>query len=144
MDVNYKFSAVGKIRHSRHQNKGGDGWIVIDCPKDIVYYYNKVVNWLLWTDKSITTPLHGSHITVVAGKYTEVDETLWGYRDGDDIEFQYGALQNSGKENTVERYYWLPVKCDEARDIRLHYGLSPTPKFQYHLTIGHRNLLSCP
>lgn len=142
--VDYKYKATGKIRHGKHHSQGGDGWVVLDCPKDIVYYYNKVLNWMLWTNKQITTPLHGSHITVIAGKYQKVDEKLWGYRDGEEIEFRYGAIQDSGNENGSERYYWLPVVCEDARDIRLHYGLAPTPKFQYHLTVGHRNLENCP
>jgi hypothetical protein len=121
---------MGKIRYK-------DGWVVIDCPYDIMYYYNRICNWLLFTDSRITMPLHGAHITVVAGKYTKVEKN-WGYRDGESIEFQYGSILEGGNEK--EKYFWLPVKCDDAVDIRLKLGLDETPKFPYHLTIGHLNL----
>lgn len=128
----FKYSATGKVRYSRHKEDGGQGWIVIDCPFDIAYYYNRVCNWLLWTNKRITLPLHGAHITVVAGKYTDVPRNLWGYRDGEEVEFRYGSIQDNGGN-----YFWLPVQCEAAEDIRTTMGLTPTPKFQYHLTIGH-------
>jgi len=128
----YKYKATGKVRYGRHQKDGGEGWVVLDCPYDIVYYYNKVAQWLLWNNH-ITIPMHGSHITVIAGKYDEVDYDTWGYRDGEEIEFSYGATQNGGN------YYWLPVECVGAEDIRTFYGLEPTPLYQYHLTVGYNN-----
>ena len=131
-NTNYRYSAKGIIRYNSYDS----GWVVIDCPSDIVYYYNKVCNWLSWTGRKITLPLHGSHITVIAGKYTTVNENLWGYRDGETIEFQYGSIHDN-----KEGYYWLPVKCVDAEDVRLHFGLTPEPKYQYHLTIGHLNTL---
>lgn len=122
----YKYHTQGKLRYAN------SGWVVIDCPFDIVYYYNRVCNWLLWTNGRITTPLHGAHITVVAGKYTKVEKN-WGYRDGDVVDVWYGPLQN-----TTE-YYWLPVYCPDAMDVRINLGLTAYPKFQYHLTVGHNN-----
>jgi hypothetical protein len=123
------------VRYGNHQSDGGNGWIVVDCPNSIAFYYNRVIRWLKHTHK-VSLPLHGSHITVVAGKYTQIDEKKykWGYRDGEWVDFWYGAIQNNN-----EGYYWLPVHLPSGEDIRLHYGLTPTPKFQYHLTVGYMN-----
>lgn len=131
----YRYKAKGKVRYGHHHSEDGHGWVVIDCPLDIAFYYNRVCRWLLNTHK-ITLPYHGAHITVVAGKYTQIDEKKykWGFRDGEWVNFWYGPIQDN-KEN----YYWLPVHCPTAENIRLHYGLSPTPKFQYHLTVGYLN-----
>ena len=131
-DKHYRYSAKGRVRYGHHKDAGGQGWVVLDCPTDIVHYYNSVYKWLLWTQR-ISKPLHGAHITVVAGKYSDVDISLWGYRDGDIVDFSYGPVQNKD-----EGYYWLPCKCEAAVDIRTHLGLTPEPLFQYHLTIGFR------
>jgi hypothetical protein len=133
IDDFYRYEATGKVRYGTHKDEGGGGWVLIDCPQDIVWYYSRVLKWMLWNN-GISTPLHGAHITVVAGKYTDVDKELWGYRDKEIVTFQYGAIQDNG-----EGYYWLPCKCDDAVDIRTHLGLSPTPLFQYHLTVGYNN-----
>lgn len=132
--MKYPYTATGKIRYGRHKDDGGHGWVVLDCPSDIVYYYNRVCNWLLFKGRKITTPLHGAHITIVAGKYADVDKELWGYRDGEEIEFSYGAIQGDG-----QNYFWLPVECNEACEIRQSLGLTPYPKFQFHLTVGYLN-----
>lgn len=131
----YRYHAKGKVRYGRHHNEGGHGWVIIDTPNSISFYYNRVCRWLLHTHK-ISLPYHGSHITVIAGRYTKIDETKykWGYRNGEWVDFWYGPIQDN-----KEGYYWLPVHCPSAVDIRLHYGLSPTPKFQYHLTVGYLN-----
>jgi hypothetical protein len=129
----FRYHAKGKVRYGRHHNEGGHGWIVIDCPFDIALYYNRVCRWLLHNER-ISLPYHGAHITVVAGKYTQIDEKLkWGFMDGAWVDFWYGPVQDNGED-----YYWLPVHCPSAEKIRLNYGLTPTPKFQYHLTVGYK------
>jgi hypothetical protein len=133
VDDFYKYEAIGKVRYGKHKDDGGSGWCLIDCPQDIADYYNAVCRWLLW-NKGITVPMHGSHITVIAGKYTDVDYDRWGYRHGEEVPFQYGTIQDN-----KEGYFWLPCKCEAAVDIRTHFGLTPTPLFQYHLTIGYNN-----
>jgi len=131
----YRYSGKGKVRYSQPHSDGGSGWILIDCPGSITFYYNRILRWLLHTHK-ISLPLHGAHITVVAGKYTTIDTNKhkWNWRDTEWVTFHYGSLQTND-----EGYYWLPVYCKAAEEIRLHYGLTPTPKFQYHLTVGYMN-----
>lgn len=131
----YRYHAKGKVRYGHHHNEGGGGWVVADCPNSIAFYYNRICRWLLHTHK-ITLPLHGSHITIVAGKYTRIDEEKykWGYMNDCWVDFWYGPIQNNN-----EGYYWLPVHCPQAEKIRLYYGLTPTPKYQYHLTVGYIN-----
>ena len=130
----YKYTVKGKVRYGRHKDDGGHGWVVIDCPSDIVYYYNRVCNWLLHKDRKITRPLHGAHITVVAGKHQDVDKSLWNIQNGEEFEFSYGQIQDNG-----QNYFWLPVKCEQACELRRSLGLTPYPKFQFHLTVGYLN-----
>jgi len=118
-------TATGKVRYK-------NDWVVIDCPFDIVYYYNRVCNWMLHKQNKITWPLHGAHITVVAGKYTKVKKN-WGYRADETVKFNYGTLTNN------DNYFWLVVDCPEASEIREKLGLSPEPKWPYHLTVGYLN-----
>jgi hypothetical protein len=132
-EIKFNFTAKGRIRYSTPKSQGGNGWVVIDCPFDIMFYYNRICNWLLWTGGRITYPLHGSHITVVSGKHTECDESNWGYRDGEYVDFEYGTIHGE------DGYYWLPVRCEAAVDIRTKLGLDPKPFWNYHLTVGFEN-----
>jgi hypothetical protein len=129
-DFKYRYHATGKVRYSNHHDENGSGWVVIDCPNDIVHYYNSVVRWLKWI--KFSTPLHGSHITVVNGNFNFPKIDNWYYRDKEEVDFYYGTIQDN-----AEGYYWLPVECDAVHDIRIKLGLKPQLKFQPHLTIGY-------
>jgi len=137
-DARFPFAAKGQVRYFTANET--QKWVVIDCPADIAFYYNRVCRWLLHTNR-ISLPLHGSHITVIAGKHTHVDTEryAWEYNNKKVVDFRYGPIQDN-----KEGYFWLPVICLDAIEIRTFYGLSPTPKFNYHLTIGnnqHENSL---
>ena len=132
MDKNfYKYKAQGVVKYHRHHDDGDGGWAVIDCPLDIVHYYNRVVRWLKWI--KLSEPLHGAHITLVAGTHETGDKKKWGYRDGEKVDFWYGPVQGDGG------YYWLPVYCPDIQEIRKVLGLKPNLKWQAHLTIGYEN-----
>ena len=78
-------------------------------------------------------PMHGSHITVIAGKYEPNHiEQYWKKYDGQSVEFQYSP--EIGSDDT---YFWLPVFCKEFKSVRIELGLTPTIPIPWHLTIGN-------
>jgi hypothetical protein len=124
------YRATGKIRSSKE-------WIVLDTPNSIVRYYCWWVKKLTW--KNISPPLYQSHCTVVNGKYQKVvDHPLWGGYDGEIIPFEYSNIIEYGKDEKGT-YFWLPVECKRLEEIRVSYGLSPLPKWKFHITVGYLN-----
>lgn len=119
----YPYEAKGKLRYSGN-------WVVLDIHPSIAAYYRSVICRLHWVVP--TSSFHGSHITVVAGKYQKPNKN-YGYRDGESIKFSYGKVMTENNS-----YYWLEIVDDsELRDIRLSLGLEPTPFHPFHLTVGH-------
>ena len=56
---------------------------------------------------------------------------LWGSHQDLSIEIRYGH------ELTHAQGYWfLSVKCEALKTVRLSFGLDPQPQFSFHLTIG--------
>jgi hypothetical protein len=79
-------------------------------------------------------PMHGGHITVIAGKYERITKNfeLWRKYEGETINFEY-----SNEVLHDDNYYWLTVRCKRIEDIRCELGLPPTIKWPWHLTIGN-------
>lgn len=95
------------------------------------YYRHHVFLWSPVLDLQI--PKHGSHITVIAGKYEAYTRIhIWKKYDGKPVEFYYDPeIQSDGM------YFWLPVQCKEFEYVRTELGLSPTTPIPWHLTIGN-------
>jgi len=118
-----EFRLKGKIRY-------GNSWAWVECPKDVGDYYRAVAKWLMGV--TLSPPLNGPHITLVAGKY-EVPKhpELWGSLEGQEIEFEYGPVM------WVDDYWWLTILEDsELQKFRTDLGLPPKLKYDFHLTIG--------
>ena len=116
------YSAEGSLNY-----KAG-GWLVVDTSMSICAYYRGVVSWL--TGKKATLPLHGAHITVIAGKYNDVTaHPSWRKYQGEKVVFYYDGVI---KED--DGYYWIMVTCPRLAEIRAELGLSPEPFWPYHLT----------
>lgn len=119
------YSAKGKLRYN-------NDWIILECPQNIVNYYAWWVNRLTW--KKGSTPYHGAHVTVVAGKYQKVTHhPNWKKHQNLVVDFEYSNIIEYAKQDDGT-YYWLPVRCPILEDIRLELGLDRKPKWQYHLT----------
>lgn len=119
----YPYEATGKLRYNGN-------WVVLDVNPSIARYYRGVIKMLHKIYS--TSSLHGSHITVVAGKYQQPMKK-YGYREGEDIRFTYGPVMTEDYS-----YYWLTVVDDsELREVRGELGLEPTPFHPFHLTVGH-------
>lgn len=110
------------IYHSR--------WVIAECPKDIMEYY---WNWI-FKEKGIRLhkPRFGSHISIIRGdeEFDRKSNIYWKYHE-EFTEFNYdNNLQTNGD------YWWLPIHCSKFEMLRHELGLSKTPKFGFHLTIG--------
>jgi hypothetical protein len=124
------YPAKGKVRSSKE-------WLVLDTPNSIPRYYSFWVKKFTW--KNVSLPLWGSHITCIAGKYQKVsDHPLWGTYDGEIVPFEYSNVIETGKDDKGT-YFWLPVRCKRLEEIRLSFGLTPKPKWNWHLTICYLN-----
>lgn len=110
----YHYSSVGIL------SKRND-WVFIGADKSIVQYYT----WVLKRHGVVISPVQFPHITVVAGKYEQVDVDPAGR-----VEFSYGTVF------TDEKYYWLEVSCPWLHEFRKENGLNPNLKFDPHLTLG--------
>ena len=119
-----KYSAQGILQYKK------DGWLVLSTPKSICEYYKWWVEKFLW--KKATLPLHGSHVTVIAGKYNDVSShPCWQKYDGIKLSFYYdGVIYNDD-----DGYFWIKVECPELAAIRQELGLPPQPFWPYHCTI---------
>jgi hypothetical protein len=121
------YTTKGKLKYS------DNWWLVVDAHWSIVNYYKWVVERHIW--RKISTPLHGAHITVLAGKHQQpVNKQFWGKYHGEEIEFEYCSVVK-----TDGNYFWLEARCPELVFIRRELGLQDTPKWPYHLTIGYLN-----
>ena len=79
--------------------------------------------------------LRSAHITIISDRMNKTS-------------FQEGAPLFNGKEIefSIERqprsngkHWWVKVDCPQAEAIRKSLGLSETPYFDFHFTIGHAN-----
>lgn len=78
----------------------------------------------------LTRPVWGTHISVIRGEFVP-NYKLWRLDENKLIEFEYeGGVIDNGE------YYWLKVSCPVLAELRKKYGLSPEPRFGFHLTIG--------
>jgi hypothetical protein len=119
------FSSVGKYHYYNR-------WLMVDCCEELARYYRQVVHSFS-PSYDLQLPMHGSHITVIAGKYepTHID-AFWKKYDGAPVVFHYSPEIDSDKT-----YFWLPVFCKEFESVRVELGLSPTTPIPWHLTIGN-------
>lgn len=117
------YNAVGTLRYCPNS-----GWVVLDTPNSIVRYYANWVRKLTWKNGSM--PMHGAHVTIVNGKVSDVRKSpYWAFRQGAKINFEY-----SNVIKTNDEYYWLPIRCERLKEIRQELGLTPFPKWEYHIT----------
>lgn len=123
--------SVGKLVYSpRTHLASSDKWLVLMCDDSISQYYR-----CLWTREypwrgKLTRPVWGTHVSVIRGEYIP-NMKLWGLDANKMVEFEYegGVIDN-------KEYYWLKAKCPALSELREKYGLSPEPKFGFHLTVG--------
>lgn len=107
-------------------------WVIANADPNIVDYY------IWWYQKhkhiKLMRSKHGSHISIVRGEEEGIESGNWD-RDVEtlpEIKFYYsheGLEEGNG-------YVWMNVWGDDLMNIRKELGLSKTPPFGWHLTIG--------
>jgi len=104
----------------------------VDCCEELARYYRSLVH-AYSPSINLQIPMHGSHITVIAGKYEpNHDERFWRKYDGQPVQFSYSPeIESDGC------YFWLPVYCRDFEKVRIELGLNPTTPIPWHLTIGN-------
>lgn len=105
---------------------------MVDCCEEMARYYRALIS-LDTPSIQLQPPRHGSHITVIAGKYEAFHNNhVWKKHDGKRVTFYYTPnIQSDGV------YHWLPVVCKEFEYVRMELGLSRTIPIPWHLTIGN-------
>jgi hypothetical protein len=123
--------SIGKLTYSPKSHLGSnEKWLVLMCDDSISQYYRSLFyREYPWKGK-LTRPVWGTHISIIRGERIP-NFQLWGLDTNKIIEFEYegGVLDNN-------EYYWLKTKCPYLSDLRIKYGLTPEPRFGFHLTIG--------
>lgn len=118
--------------HSQGKLHYHSKWLMLYTDDEIGRYYRALFKtqepWIRFN-----LPMHGTHITVVPGKYeTPPKMELWGKYEGEIIDFTYdNDVTNLGN------YYWLRVYCPRIEDIREELGLPRTLPVPWHMTIGN-------
>ena len=125
------YKSIGKLVYSpRTHLASSDRWLVVMCDDEISRYYRSMFyTEFPWLGK-LTRPVWGTHISIIRGERVP-NYNLWRMDENKIIEFEYepGVLSNG-------EYYWLKVHCDYLCDLREKYGLSRSPQFGLHLTVG--------
>lgn len=119
------FESVGKYRYY-------NTWLIVICDEELARYYRELIRSYSPSTK-VQPSKHGSHITVIAGKYEPHHKNeFWKKYDGNSVIFQYSTeIQTDGT------YFWLPVVCKEFENLRIELGLAPIIPIPWHLTIGN-------
>lgn len=123
--------SIGKLIYSPRSHLGSnEKWLVLMCDDEISSYYRSLFYKEFPYKGKLTRPVWGTHVSIIRGEYVP-NVKLWGLEANKIIEFEYdGGVLDNGE------YYWLKAQCPALSELRQKYGLSPAPRFGFHLTIG--------
>ena len=122
------FTSTGILRYV-------DVKVIVEIDPEITRYYRYLLPKHIKTNKQ----MYPSHISVVRKEVPPRME-YWGRYEGEEIEFQYSHVVQSGG-----MYYWLNCYSDRLIEIRLELGLPeatsltrpPDGAWCFHSTIGN-------
>jgi hypothetical protein len=89
-------------------------------------------NWENRANYRIQKTAWGSHVSIIRGEEPK-NKQFWKKYQGKIVQFSY-----NGEVLTNDIYCWLAIDCEQVLDIREELGLSRTPVFGLHLTLGKR------
>ena len=126
LKFDYILSAKGQVRYHTI-------WIIVECADGIVDYYHW---WYLRQyHVKLMKPKHGAHISIVRGEEEGIKPGLWKRNlDGPQVSFFY-----TPDMKWDDNYVWLDVWGSDLEKIRTAVGLSETPPFGFHLTVGRKS-----
>jgi hypothetical protein len=105
-------------------------WVVIDCDPNLGKYYRHLFYLMTNRCYKLQRPAWESHITVVRDEEPP-NKIAWEKYNGKEIEFN--IIPEVG---TNGEYYWFPIECNFALDMRTELGLG-LPEIPLHVSIGH-------
>lgn len=106
-------------------------WVVIDCDPDMGKYYRHLFYLMTNRCYKLQRPAWECHITVVRDKEPP-NKIAWEKYNGQEVKFDI-----IHKVDTNGDYYWFPVECQKALDLREELGLIKLPEIPLHVSIGH-------
>lgn len=106
-------------------------WLVIDCDPALGKYYRHLFYLMTNRCYKLQRPAWESHITVIRDEEPP-NKSNWERYASQEIEFEIiPEVETNGE------YYWFPVECVKALDIRVELGLNREPIHPLHISIGH-------
>jgi hypothetical protein len=123
--------SYGKLVYSPKTHlASSERWLILSCDDEISRYYRHLFyRDYPWLGK-LTRPVWGTHISIIRGEKIP-NYQLWRLDENKLVDFEYeGGVKDNGE------YYWLKVHCPYLADLRTKYGLTPEPRFGFHLTVG--------
>lgn len=130
------FTSSGLIRYSPQLlgGKGGKYWVVTDGDPEIGRYMRHLYCLMNNRCKTLDRPAWKEHITVIRNEQPTDDKMVfWEKYNGLVIDFSWDLIPE-----TDEYYYWIPIQCSFALDMREELGLPREPEYSLHLSIGHK------
>lgn len=117
----------------RNKIKGNN---VKNCSIDITHGLGVFYRHLVFRKLNIIleTPPTPPHITVMKDEILSDDQlVLWSYLKNRPIEFEYSVEIETTRNKKYNRYWYLPVKCKDAEEIRRVLKLK---EISFHITFG--------
>jgi hypothetical protein len=105
-------------------------WAVIECDPNLGKYYRHLFYLMTHRCYKLQRPAWECHITVVRDEEPP-NKKLW------EIYTASVNFQIIPKVETNGDYYWFPVICETALNIRESLWLPRQPKVPLHVSIGH-------
>lgn len=104
--------------------------VYMECvDNQIAAYYRSLVPRYI----NLKPPRYAPHITIVRNEPIN-DITKWGYLQNKEFEFKYSNIIEHN-----DTYWWLPIECSVALEIRNSLKLKEKPHWKngFHMTIGN-------
>lgn len=104
-------------------------WCTIDGDPELGKYYRHLFYLQSYRCNKLQRPSWECHITVIRDEEPS-DKSLWGKYNGLEVDFEIiGEMETNGD------YYWLPIKCQLALDLRAELVLGEL-LYPLHVSIG--------
>ena len=137
------FESTGKLIYDPHARiKQAPNWLILRTDEEILRYYQHWIKKELALDLGgirrapikFETTVWGSHISVHRGT-TIPNQHLWKKHQGENIKFTY-----SNRVYHINNWFFcVDAYSERLEEIRTELGLSKTPPYGFHVTIGRVN-----
>jgi hypothetical protein len=127
------FASIATVRKNptARSIQSREWWAIMDCCPELGRYYLEMVKREMRARCVVMKPAWGYHISLVRGEEPPDGKVAWDALQPLDFEFSYES-----RIETNGQYFWLPVFCDSALDMREAMGLPRDPVFPLHLSVA--------